>query len=139
MKFNDLPFVPIILGSDITAYSLARSFHEEYGIKSITLSMSQKGYVADSSFIENRYFPGLEKDEEAVKRLLEVGKEFAGKKKLILCGIDRHDKAAVAGFLNVGIVSRNQQETVLIIPAGCTNSVNKKLVNSGGFLKALIL
>ena len=88
MKFNDLPFVPIILGSDITAYSLARSFHEEYGIKSITLSMSQKGYVADSSFIENRYFPGLEKDEEAVKRLLEVGKEFAGKKKLILfsCG-----------------------------------------------------
>ncbi len=86
MKFNDLPFVPVILGSDITAYSLARSFHEEYGIKSITLSMSQKGYVADSSFIENRFFPGLEKDEIAVSKLLEVGKEFEGRKKLILFG-----------------------------------------------------
>ena len=86
MKFNDLPFVPIILGADITAYSLARSFHEEYGIKSITLSMTQKGYVPNSSFIENRYFPNLEKDEEAVKRLLEVGKEFEGRKKLILFG-----------------------------------------------------
>ena len=86
MKFNDLPFVPIILGADITAYSLARSFHEEYGIKSITLSMTEKGYVPNSSFIENRYFPNLEKDEEAVKRLLEVGKEFEGRKKLILFG-----------------------------------------------------
>ena len=86
MKFNDLPFIPIILGADITAYSLARSFHEEYGIKSITLSMTEKGYVPNSSFIENRYFPNLEKDEEAVKRLLEVGKEFEGRKKLILFG-----------------------------------------------------
>ena len=86
MKFNDLPFIPVILGADITAYSLARSFHEEYGIKSITLSMTQKGYVPNSSFIENRYFPNLEKDEEAVKRLLEVGKEFEGRKKLILFG-----------------------------------------------------
>ena len=86
MKFNDLPFIPVILGADITAYSLARSFHEEYGIKSITLSMTEKGYVPNSSFIENRYFPNLEKDEEAVKRLLEVGKEFEGRKKLILFG-----------------------------------------------------
>ncbi len=86
MKFNDLPFIPVILGADITAYSLARSFHEEYGIKSITLSMTKKGYVPNSSFIENRYFPNLEKDEEAVKRLLEVGKEFEGRKKLILFG-----------------------------------------------------
>ena len=86
MKFNELEFVPIILGADITAYSLARSFHEEYGIKSITLSMTQKGYVSESSFIENRYFPNLDKASESVRRLVEVGKEFEGKKKLILFG-----------------------------------------------------
>jgi membrane-associated protease RseP (regulator of RpoE activity) len=86
VKFNELEFVPIILGADITAYSLARSFHEEYGIKSITLSMTQKGYVSESSFIENHYFPNLDKASESVRRLVEVGKEFEGKKKLILFG-----------------------------------------------------
>ena len=53
MKFNDLEFQPIILGADITAYSLARSFHEQYGIRSICLSMRDKGYVPDSSFIDS--------------------------------------------------------------------------------------
>ena len=86
MKFNDLEFQPIILGADITAYSLARSFHEQYGIKSITLSMTQTGYVNSSDIIENRYYPNMEKDEVAVERLIEVGKEFQGKKKLIVFG-----------------------------------------------------
>ena len=86
MKFNDLEFQPIILGADITAYSLARSFHEQYGIKSITLSMTQTGYVNISDIIENRYYPNMEKDEVAVERLIEVGKEFQGKKKLIVFG-----------------------------------------------------
>ena len=86
MKFNDLEFQPIILGADITAYSLARSFHEQYGIKSITLSMTQAGYVDSSDIIENRYFPNMEKDEVAVEKLIEVGKEFQGKKKLIVFG-----------------------------------------------------
>ena len=57
MKFKEKEFLPVILGADITAYSLARSFHEEYGIRSLTLSMTQGGYVSTSSMIENRYYP----------------------------------------------------------------------------------
>lgn len=31
-------FVPVILGGDITAYSLARAFHEAYGIRPVSVS-----------------------------------------------------------------------------------------------------
>ena len=86
MHFEEREFLPVILGADITAYSLARSFHEEYHIKSLVLSMSEGGYIANSDIIENRVFPGLEKKEVLVERLLEIGKEFEGKKKLIVLG-----------------------------------------------------
>ena len=80
MQFQEKEFLPVILGADITAYSLARSFHEEYGIKSLVLSMSEGGYIANSDIIENRIFPGLENKDVLVKHLIEVGKEFEGKK-----------------------------------------------------------
>ena len=86
MHFEEREFLPVILGADITAYSLARSFHEEYHIKSLVLSMSEGGYIANSDIIENRIFPGLEKKEVLVERLLEIGKGFEGKKKLIVLG-----------------------------------------------------
>lgn len=86
MKFEEREFLPVILGADITAYSLARSFHEEYKIKSLVLSMSEGGYIANSDIIENRIFPGLENKDVLVERLLEIGKEFEGKKKLIVLG-----------------------------------------------------
>ena len=86
MKFQEKEFQPVILGADITAYSLARAFHEEYGIKSITLSMTKSGFVNSSAIIENRFYPELEKEENAVRALLETGKEFEGKKKLIVFG-----------------------------------------------------
>lgn len=86
MQFEEREFLPVILGADITAYSLARSFHEEYKIKSLVLSMSVGGYIANSDIIENRVFPGLENKDVLVKHLLEIGKEFEGKKKLIVLG-----------------------------------------------------
>ena len=86
MKFEEREFLPVILGADITAYSLARSFHEEYHIKSLVLSMRKGGYIANSDIIENRIYPGLENKDVLIQRLLEVGEEFKGRKKLIVLG-----------------------------------------------------
>lgn len=86
MEIKELEFMPVILGADITAYSLARSFHEEYGIKSLVLSQKEAKIISLSKIIENRIFPELEKKEVLIEHLIEIGKEFEGKKKLIVMG-----------------------------------------------------
>lgn len=87
MNFSEQDFIPVILGADIAAYSLARSFHEEYGVTSVTLGITKNGYVPSSTFIDNRCYPGFDKNEGTLDHIIEVGKEFEGKKLILLgCG-----------------------------------------------------
>ncbi|MCD7827076.1 MAG: hypothetical protein LUG85_00855 [Clostridiales bacterium] len=86
MEFKEREFMPVILGADITAYSLARSFYEEYSIKSLVVSQKQAKIISESKIIENRVIPGLDDVNFLVEQLIKIGKEFKGKKKLILMG-----------------------------------------------------
>lgn len=86
MEIVEREFMPVILGADITAYSLARSFHEEYHIRSLVISQKRARIISESKIIENRVIPGLDNVEFLVEKLVEIGKEFQGKKKLILMG-----------------------------------------------------
>ena len=86
MELKETCFLPVILGADITAYSLARSFHEEYGIKSLVISQRRARIISESKIIENRVLPGIDDVNVLVEKLVEIGKEFKGKKQLILMG-----------------------------------------------------
>ena len=86
MEFREECFLPVIIGADINAYSLARSFHEEYKIKSLVISMLESKIISKSKIIENRIYEGLENADVLVKTLIEIGKEFENKKKLIVLG-----------------------------------------------------
>lgn len=46
-------FLPVIVGADTGVYALARAFHEEFGARSIVVSMVVTGPVANSDIIEN--------------------------------------------------------------------------------------
>ena len=45
-SFIDHEFRPVILGADITAYSLVRTFYEAYGVKSLVVNMSDTPAVS---------------------------------------------------------------------------------------------
>lgn len=79
--------MPVILGGDITTYSLARSFHEEYGIRSLAVSMVRSRLCADSDIIENIIVPTMDTKETFLKELVKIGEERGGKKLILLaCG-----------------------------------------------------
>jgi D-aspartate ligase len=86
MQFTEQPFLPVILGADITAYSHVRAFHEEYNIKSLVLSQKQAKIISESKLCENRVIDNLEREDVLIENLIKVGKEFEGKKKLIVLG-----------------------------------------------------
>ena len=49
-----IEFVPVLLGSDINAYSMARAFHEAYGVKTIVYGMFPASVCAGSRIIDYR-------------------------------------------------------------------------------------
>ena len=86
-KKQKADFLPIILGGDITTYSLARSFHEEYGIKSVAVSMLKSIMISHSSIIENIVVPDMDTEEHFVERLIDLAKKYSGRKLLLMaCG-----------------------------------------------------
>ena len=86
LEFREEKFLPVIIGADINAYSLARSFHEEYKIKSLVISMASTKIISKSKIIENRVYEGLENEDVLIKVLKQIGEEFKGKKELIVLG-----------------------------------------------------
>ncbi len=88
MKSNETEFIPVILGGDITTYSLARSFHEEYEIKSIAISTVKNWLNSYSSIIDNIIEPKMNELDTFMDRLVSLGKQYEGQKKLLLiaCG-----------------------------------------------------
>ena len=43
LQFTEREFIPVLLGGDINAYSVARAFYEEYQVKSLVFGKYQTG------------------------------------------------------------------------------------------------
>ena len=85
-----IEFIPVLLGSDINVYGMARSFHEEYGISSVAVGKGILGPCTASKIVTVEVVePNLEDDEVFVSTLLEFAKRYenSGKKLLLVpCG-----------------------------------------------------
>ena len=84
-------FLPILLGSDSNVYGMARSFHEMYGVKSISVGKPRKfDYdIKESQILKTESVENFNHPEVFLETMVSLYKKYQGKyKKLLLipCG-----------------------------------------------------
>ena len=80
-------FVPLLLGADINVYSMARAFHEAYGVETIAYGMYPSGPCYGSDIIDYRVRENNDDPEVVLRSVTEVAQEFPTKQILVLgCG-----------------------------------------------------
>ena len=86
MKRDD--FLPVLLGSDINVYGMARSFHEEYGLCSVAIGKGILGVCQNSKIVHVEVVePNIEDDEVFVKTLIAFAEKHNSKPLLLVpCG-----------------------------------------------------
>ena len=84
---SNLSFQPRLFGGDINVYSVARAFHEAYGVKSIAYGKFHTVPCAFSAIIEYRTCPENEEDEVFLQHGNEVFDQLPDKTVLVIgCG-----------------------------------------------------
>ena len=83
------PFLPILLGSDMNAYGMARAFYEAYGIKPLVLGRAQLTATQNSRILHFQQIEKLNEQEYFVPALEKIANQLQGQKLLLLaCGDD---------------------------------------------------
>lgn len=77
---------PILCGGDLNCYSVARAFHEEYGVTSIAFGRYHLGATKDSKFIDFRVNPDINDKDKFVSIMLEEAEKHSEDEILILMG-----------------------------------------------------
>ncbi len=92
-KVEKLNIQPIMMASDINVYSVARAYHEQYGVKTLMLARNPGAVTNDSKILIPRYIPDLDETEvfrRVMKEIYEEYKEKDPSKILILHGNADH-------------------------------------------------
>ena len=100
-------FIPVLIGADIGTYSIARSFYEEYGVKSKTFSQEVLGAINNSRLIDMTIIPNLTK-EKLLNELKDFAKKTKGVKKILL--------ACSEWYVDIIVLYKKQLEKDYIIP-----------------------
>ena len=71
-------FLPVLLGSDINAYGMARSFHEEYGVTSLALASFPLAPTRFSKIVDVRVHHNLLDPDAFLDIVLGAAEELSG-------------------------------------------------------------
>ncbi len=87
MNIIEREFIPVLFASDINTYSMARAFHEAYGVKSVVMGKAATGPSANSRIVDFVLDPEIDQDAVFVERLNGFAREHADRKIIAVgCG-----------------------------------------------------
>ncbi|MFQ8907103.1 MAG: hypothetical protein ACLR7K_08780 [Subdoligranulum sp.] len=68
-------FLPVLLGSDANVYGMARSFYQQYGVRSVAICKGALVATSNTNLVKIAVLePDLENDETFVKTLTDYAK-----------------------------------------------------------------
>lgn len=123
MPFADQDFIPVVLGTGLNAYGIARALHEEFGVRTLALGRFPLGETSHSKIIEVRTSPSFD-DAHLVDTLNAIAQEFSGKRLLLLPTIE--------AYTNAVIRHRSELDATFIIPL-VSQELSEQLVNKAEF------
>lgn len=119
-------FTPILLGSDINVYGMARSFNEEYGIKVKALADSQLAPTRYSKIVSVELHQGFSEDPTFMEVMRDQMKIYQNHQEpviLIACG---------DGYAELLSKHKEELEATFIVPY-IDYDLLKKLISKEGF------
>lgn len=101
-------FIPVLLGSDMNAYGMARAFHEAYGIKSLVVGRTHLTATQHSSIIRFQQVEQLNQPEVFISTMEKIAERYKNRKLLLLaCGDD---------YAKLIIKNKQQLQEKFIVP-----------------------
>ncbi len=80
-------FQPLLFGGDINVYSVARAFHEAYGVRSVAFGKYPAFPCYGSAILDYRVCPENESDEAFLRNVRAVAQEFSDRTVILMgCG-----------------------------------------------------
>ncbi|TCJ02136.1 ATP-grasp domain-containing protein [Cytobacillus praedii] len=89
-RLSKQQFIPIILGASIGVYSTARSFHEAYGVNSISICRHLTGQINHSNIIEPLVESRMEDEDTFFQCLQRITDDFPNTPKIIIGSDEWH-------------------------------------------------
>ena len=120
MVAKEQPFLPILLGSDMNAYGMARAFYEAYGLKPLVLGRSHLTPTQDSRILHFQQIENLNSQEVFVGAMEKVAAQHPDKKLLLLaCGDDYakliiKNKPALQQWFTVPYIDESLMDQILL-------------------------
>ncbi len=120
MVAKEQPFLPILLGSDMNAYGMARAFYEAYGLKPLVLGRSHLTPTQDSRILHFQQIDNLNSQEVFVGAMEKVAAQHPDKKLLLLaCGDDYakliiKNKPALQQWFTVPYIDESLMDQILL-------------------------
>lgn len=124
MTYGNDEFVPILLGTGVGAYNIARSLHEAFGVRSLALGRVALRETSHSRIVDVRASREFDNPQAVVTQLLALADELPGRTLLLI--------GTVEYYVNVLIDYREQLGERFVIPL-VDRELADRLINKTDF------